>query len=42
MDNIETDDDTPDIEGFDRDRNDELEQCKMENDDFVESDSDND
>ena len=42
MDDIEIDDDTSDIKGFDRDRNDELEECKMEDDDLFESDSDND
>ena len=39
MDYIKTYDNTSDIKGFDRDLNDELEECKMEDDDLLESDS---
>ena len=39
MDYIKTDDNTSGIKGFDRDRNDKLEECKMEDDYLLESDS---
>ena len=40
MEDVETDDDTSDINGFYRDRNDEYQECDMENDGLFQSDSD--
>ena len=40
MDEVETDDYTSDINGFDRNPNDDYQECDMENDDLLQSDSD--